>query len=69
MKQVMLRDGRVEVTEVPAPPPSPRRALVSTRISVISAGTESAALGASRRGLIERAASHPSPLRRLGEVI
>jgi predicted dehydrogenase/threonine dehydrogenase-like Zn-dependent dehydrogenase len=69
LKQVMLREGKVEVAEVPAPPPSLRRALVATRISVISSGTESAALSAASKSPLERMASHPSPWKRLGEVI
>ena len=69
MKQVVLRGGKVEVADVPAPAPSPRRALVATAVSVISSGTESAALAAVRRGALERAASHPSPMKRLLEVV
>lgn len=68
MKQVVLREGKVAVAEVPAPAPSPHRALVATAASVISSGTEAAALTAARSGLLEKAAAHPSPLRRLAEV-
>ncbi|HMC82277.1 MAG TPA: bi-domain-containing oxidoreductase [Candidatus Polarisedimenticolia bacterium] len=69
MKQVLVRSGRVEVAEVPAPAPAPGRALVATAFSVISSGTEAAVLSASGRTVLERAAGHPSPLRRLGEVV
>ncbi|MCI0567542.1 MAG: bi-domain-containing oxidoreductase [Acidobacteria bacterium] len=69
MKQVLLREGKVEVADVPAPALSPGRALVATAVSVISAGTESAALNTSRRGALERAVAHPSPLKRLLEVV
>ncbi|HEU5179332.1 MAG TPA: Gfo/Idh/MocA family oxidoreductase [Candidatus Polarisedimenticolia bacterium] len=68
MKQVVLREGKVAVAEVPAPAPSPHRALVATAASVISSGTEAAALGAARSGLLEKAAAHPAPWRRLVEV-
>src|SRR4029453_15075029 len=69
MKQVLLREGIVEVAEVPAPPVSPGRALVATAVSVISAGTESAALISTGGGALERAAAHPSPMKRLLEVV
>ena len=69
MKQVFLREGKVEVAEVPAPPVSPGRALVATAVSVISAGTESAALSSTLRSPLERAAAHPSPVKRLLEVV
>ena len=64
-----MRDGKVEVAEVPAPAVSPGRALVGTVISLISAGTEAAALGHSGRGMLERARTHPSPLKRVMEVV
>ena len=69
MKQVFLREGKVEVAEVPAPRLSPGRALVATAVSVISAGTVSAALGTSGRGAFDRVAAHPTPLKRLLEVV
>lgn len=69
MKQVLVRGGKVEVAEVPAPGPAPLRALVATAFSVISSGTEAAALEASGLSTLERAARHPSPLKRAAEVI
>jgi predicted dehydrogenase/threonine dehydrogenase-like Zn-dependent dehydrogenase len=69
MKQVLVRSGRVEVAEVPAPAPAPRRALVATAFSVISSGTEAAVLSASGRTVLDRAAAHPSAIRRLGEIV
>lgn len=68
MKQVLVRGGRVEVTEVPAPAPQRGRALVATAFSVISSGTETAALATTGRTTLDRVASHPSPLKRLVEV-
>ena len=69
MRQVLLRGGRVELAEVPAPAQSPRRALVATAYSVISAGTERAALRQGSRTVLDRASHHPAPIRRLVEVI
>jgi predicted dehydrogenase/threonine dehydrogenase-like Zn-dependent dehydrogenase len=69
MKQVLVRSGKVEVAEVPAPAPDPRRALVATACSVISSGTELAVLGESGRSALGRAARHPSPLGRAVDVV
>jgi predicted dehydrogenase/threonine dehydrogenase-like Zn-dependent dehydrogenase len=69
MRQVLVRGGKVEVAEVPAPAPDPHRALVATAYSVISAGTEGAALAVSGRSSFDRMIRHPSPLQRAVEVI
>ncbi len=69
MRQILVRGGRVEVAEVPAPAPAPLRALVATAYSVISTGTEGAALSASGVSTLERIARHPSPVHRALEVI
>jgi hypothetical protein len=42
---------------------------VATAVSVISAGTESAALSTMGRGALERVAAHPSPMKRMLEVV
>jgi len=47
MKQVLIRQGRVVVEEMPAPTCGPREVLVATAFSVISSGTESACVRAS----------------------
>jgi predicted dehydrogenase/threonine dehydrogenase-like Zn-dependent dehydrogenase len=69
VKQVLLVDGRIEVREVPAPAPSPGRALVATAFSVISSGTEASVLASASRSVLERAAGHPAPLRRILEIV
>jgi len=69
LKQVFMLDGKVEVADVPAPALAPGRALVGTVISLISSGTESAALGRTAHGMVERALSHPSPVKRILEVV
>ena len=69
MKQVLVRGGKVEVAEVPAPAPDPHRALVATAYSVISAGTEGAAVAASGRSSLDRMIRHAAPLQRAVEVI
>jgi predicted dehydrogenase/threonine dehydrogenase-like Zn-dependent dehydrogenase len=63
MKQVVLRAGSVRIVEVPAPAPAPGRVLVANLASVISSGTERAAV-ASGGSLPERAIRNPELVRR-----
>lgn len=61
MKQVTqrLRDGRVEVLEVPAPTVSAEGVLVDIRASLLSAGTERTKVQAGRKNLVQKARSRP----------
>ncbi|MBE0555749.1 MAG: zinc-binding alcohol dehydrogenase, partial [Proteobacteria bacterium] len=59
MKQVLLRRGRIQVGEVPAPRPEPGCILVRTAYSLISAGTEISIIQNSTRSLVRRAIEHP----------
>jgi predicted dehydrogenase/threonine dehydrogenase-like Zn-dependent dehydrogenase len=61
MKQILQnrRNGLVEVADVPAPAVRRGRLLVRTAASLISAGTERAAVGQNRRGLVGRALEQP----------
>lgn len=61
MKQVTqrLRDGRVEVLDVPAPTVSPEGVLVDVRASLLSAGTERTKVQAGRKNLVQKARSRP----------
>ncbi|HEV2860194.1 MAG TPA: bi-domain-containing oxidoreductase [Pyrinomonadaceae bacterium] len=61
MKQILQnrRTGLVEVAEVPAPSARRGRLLVRTGASLISAGTERAAVGQNKKGLIGRALEQP----------
>ena len=58
MKQVTqrLRDGRVEVREVPSPALTPETVIVETRASLLSAGTERTKLEAGRKTLVGKSA-------------
>jgi predicted dehydrogenase/threonine dehydrogenase-like Zn-dependent dehydrogenase len=69
MKQVLVRGGRVEVTEVPAPAAAAGHALIATAFSVISPGTEAALLQASGRSTLQRVTAHPSPFRKALQVM
>jgi predicted dehydrogenase/threonine dehydrogenase-like Zn-dependent dehydrogenase len=60
VKQVFLVDGTVRVEDVPAPVPAPGEVLVRTRASLISAGTEMAAVTSSApRSAVKRALLDP----------
>jgi predicted dehydrogenase/threonine dehydrogenase-like Zn-dependent dehydrogenase len=69
MKQVVqrLRDGRIEVLEVPPPELRAGGVLVDVRASLLSAGTERAKLEAGRRGLIGKARSRPDQVQQVVE--
>jgi len=61
VKQVTqrLRDGRVEVLDVPPPTVSPEGVLVDIRASLLSAGTERTKVQAGRKNLVQKARSRP----------
>jgi predicted dehydrogenase/threonine dehydrogenase-like Zn-dependent dehydrogenase len=59
MKQVALRNGLPLVIEVPAPSPQPGRVLIANAASVISSGTERAALSDGGGSLPMRAVRNP----------
>ena len=68
MKQVLIRDGRAVVEEVPAPAPGPGEILVAVRASCVSAGTEGAGLAMSALPLYRRALKQPDHVRRVIEM-
>ena len=59
MKQLVLRAGNPQIVEVPAPGAEPGRVLVANAASVISTGTERAALEYGGGGLASRALRNP----------
>lgn len=61
MKQVSqsLRDGRIQVLDVPAPTLRPHGVLVQTAWSLISAGTERAKVETGQKSLVGKARSRP----------
>lgn len=67
MKQVTenFRTGEVSIEDVPAPGPQPGRVLVQTLASLISAGTENAALNFGKKNLVQKAASRPDLVRQV----
>lgn len=61
MKQVSqrLRDGRIEVLDVPAPVLQPHGVLVDIRASVLSPGTEGSKVRTARQSLVGKARARP----------
>lgn len=69
MRQVLLREGKALLEEVPRPVAGPGQVLVRTSYSVLSAGTERAVLRSSDRGSMLRDVADPSRVRRLLEIL
>ncbi len=69
MKQVTqrLRDGRIEVLDVPAPVLAPDGVIVDVRASLVSAGTERSTVEAARKGLMGKARARPEQARQVLE--
>lgn len=69
MRQVLLREGKALLEEVPRPVAGPGQVLVRTAYSVLSAGTERAVLHESDRRSLLHDATDPSRVRRLLEIL
>lgn len=69
MRQVArrLRDGRLELVEVPDPVPPPGSVAVRVEASVLSSGTERATLDVARKGLLAKARARPEQARKVVE--
>ena len=69
MKQLLqnVSTGEVTVDEVPPPQRGPASLLVATRYSLISAGTERAALEIGRASLVGKARARPDLVRKVVE--
>lgn len=69
MRQVArrLKDGRLELVEVPEPGPGPGSVAVRLSASIISSGTERATLEVARSGLIAKARARPEQARQVIE--
>ena len=65
MKQVLenLKDGSIDLTEVPTPQPGPGEVLVQTTATLISSGTERMLVEFGRAGWFERAREQPEKVR------
>ncbi|HYS06562.1 MAG TPA: bi-domain-containing oxidoreductase [Candidatus Dormibacteraeota bacterium] len=69
MRQVLLRRGRAVVEEVPVPSAGPGTVLVRTAWSVLSAGTERAALRSGEASTLLERAADPSTFARAIELL
>jgi predicted dehydrogenase/threonine dehydrogenase-like Zn-dependent dehydrogenase len=69
MKQVTqrVRDGRIEVVEVPVPELTPDTVLVDVRASLLSTGTERAKVETARKSLVGKARARPDEVRKVVE--
>jgi predicted dehydrogenase/threonine dehydrogenase-like Zn-dependent dehydrogenase len=69
VKQVTqrLRDGRIELIDVPPPAVTPDGVLVDVRASVLSPGTEGSKVKTGRQSLLGKARSRPDDVRRVIE--
>ena len=67
MRQVArrLRDGSIELLEVPDPVPGPRFVAVEVAASLISSGTERATLEVARKNLLQKARQRPDQVRQV----
>jgi predicted dehydrogenase len=64
-----LRDGRLELVEVPDPAPGPGMVSVRVDSSIISAGTERATLEVARSGLVAKARARPDQAKQVIERV
>jgi polar amino acid transport system substrate-binding protein len=69
MKQISqrLRNGRIDVVDVPIPEITPEGVLVSVRASLLSSGTERSKVEAGRASLIGKARARPEQVRQVVE--
>lgn len=69
MKQVLIRQGRAVVEEVPAPVVQPATVLVAVRHSCISIGTEMSAIKSTDLPMWKRARQHPESVLKVLEMV
>lgn len=69
MKQVVqrLRDGNIEVMDVPTPECSPEGVLVDVRASLLSSGTERSKVQTAQQSLLGKARARPDQVRQVVE--
>jgi predicted dehydrogenase len=69
MKQVTqrLKNGRIEVREIPPPSLMPGGVIVDVRASLLSAGTERSTVEAARRSIVGKARARPDQARQVVE--
>ena len=71
MKQVVqsIRNGELALLDVPSPLVSPGHVLIANRRSLVSAGTDKAAMELARKSLLGKARERPDHLRRVLEKL
>lgn len=70
MQQALIKNGKIQVVEVPSPSVAPGAVLIKTVYSCISAGTESAGIVASRpKSLIKAAMEQPEKVEKAWQML
>ncbi|TDA70361.1 MAG: hypothetical protein D9V47_01640 [Clostridia bacterium] len=69
MKQVFLKNGQIVVEEVRAPTPGDKEVLVANAFSLISGGTEGAALKSGTEGLLAKALRRPDLVEKVWQKV
>jgi predicted dehydrogenase/threonine dehydrogenase-like Zn-dependent dehydrogenase len=71
VKQVTqrLKDGRIEVRDIPIPEPGQHEVLVRLRASLLSSGTERAKVQTARQSLVGKARERPDQVRRVVDKV
>jgi predicted dehydrogenase/threonine dehydrogenase-like Zn-dependent dehydrogenase len=67
LKQILqnLRDGLIEVAEVPAPKTQPGQVLICTSVSLVSAGTERMLVEFGKSGIVSKARQQPDKVQQV----
>ena len=67
MKQLLqnLRNGKIDIADVPMPSPGPGLILVHTAASLVSAGTERMVVEFAKKSLVGKAHSRPDLVRQI----
>ena len=71
MKQIVqsLKDGKIDVIDVPAPSVAKKNILVKTSLSLVSAGTERMLLEFGKSNYIEKARQQPDKVKEVVDKI
>jgi predicted dehydrogenase/NADPH:quinone reductase-like Zn-dependent oxidoreductase len=71
MKQALLslKDGTIDLVDVPAPRPRPGYVVIRTNASLVSAGTERMLVDFGRAGLLDKARSQPEKVKQVVDKV
>lgn len=69
MKQVLIKKGKINVEDVPAPLVGPGKVLIEVAYSLISTGTELEGIKQAGLSIIQKAAHHPEKIKKLFSIL